>query len=82
MQEGSCPTAIAQRMHFHPDPVLPLAQLQRARTAWNPKMPMTAAGAACKFTLAPNNEAALATLVKNLRRGQLEIEFEHGWLSS
>jgi hypothetical protein len=43
---------------------------------------MTAAGAACKFTLAPNNEAAPAALLKNLRGGEPEIEFEHGWLSS
>jgi hypothetical protein len=82
MCDGSCPTAVAQRMHFHPDPVLHLVRLQRARTAWNPKMPMMAAGASCKFTLAPNNKAALTALVKNLRGGELEIEFEHGWLSS
>ena len=69
-------------MHFHPDPVLPLVQLQCARTAWNPKVPVMAADASCKFALAPNNEAALTALVKNLRGGQLEIEFEHNWLSS
>jgi hypothetical protein len=82
MCDASCPTTVAQRMDFHPDPVLPLVQLQGARTAWNPKMPMMAAGASCKFTLAPNDEAALPALVENLRGGELDIEFEHGWLSS
>ena len=43
-------------------------------------MPMTAAGAASKFTLAANNEAALTALVKNLRGGEPEFEFEHDWL--
>src|SRR5438034_10329838 len=38
MGEGSCPTAVAQRMHLYPDPVLPLVQLQRARTTRNPKV--------------------------------------------
>src|SRR5262245_56997719 len=42
---------------------------------------MMAAGAACKFTLAPNNEAAPAALVKNLPGSELEIQFEH-WLAS
>jgi hypothetical protein len=39
---------------------------------------MTAAGAACEFTLAPNNKAAPAALHKNFRGAQPEIEFEHG----
>ena len=82
MCDGSCPTAVALRMHFHPDPVLPLVQLQSARTAWNPKMPMMATCAACKFTLAPNDEAALAALVKYVRDVEVEVEFEHGWRSS
>ncbi len=41
-------------------------------------MPMVAPGAACKFTLAPNDEAAPAALLESLRGGELEIELEHG----
>ena len=82
MCDGGCPTAVAQRMHFYPDPVLPCAQLQRARTAWNPKVPMMAAGAPSQLTLASNHEAAPAALLQALVGGELEIEFEHGWLSS
>jgi hypothetical protein len=58
---GSCPTAVAQRMHFYPNPVLPFVQLQRARTAWHPKVPMMAAGSPRQFTLASNDDAAGGT---------------------
>jgi len=33
-------------------------------------------------TLASNHEAAQAGLLEDLLGGELEIEFEHGWLSS
>ncbi len=69
-------------MHFHPDSVLPFVQLQRARTAWNPKMPMMAAAVPGQFTLASNREAATAALLQDLRGGELEIEFEHGRVAS
>jgi hypothetical protein len=80
--DGSCPTAVAQRMHLDPDPVLPFVQLQCARTAWNPKMPMMAAGAPGQFTLASNHEPASAALLEDLLGGEPKIEFEHGWVSS
>src|ERR1700693_490539 len=55
MREGSCPAAVTQRMHFHPDSVLPFTQLQRARTARHPKMPMMAPSTTCQFALASND---------------------------
>lgn len=75
VREGGCPAAITQRMHFHPDSVLPLAQLQRAWTAWDPQVPVTAAGAPRQFAFASNDEPAPAALVENLRGGELEVEF-------
>ena len=67
-------------MHFHPDSVLPFVQLQRARTAWYPKVPMMAADATGQFALASNDETAPAALLEDLPGGELEIEFEHGRL--
>jgi hypothetical protein len=43
---------------------------------------MMAAGAPGQFTLASNHEAAPAALLEDLLGGELEIEFEHGLLSS
>lgn len=76
MGHGSRPAAVAQRMHLHPDPVLPCIQLQRARTAWNPEMPMTAAGPPGQFTFASNHNAAPAALLENLLGRDIEIEYE------
>jgi hypothetical protein len=75
--ERTCPTAITQGMHFHPDPVLPFVQLQRARTAWYPKVPMMATGAPGQFALAAHDEPAPATFFEDLPSGELEVEFEH-----
>lgn len=80
MGEGSCPAAVTQGMHFHPDSVLPFAQLQGARTAWHTKVPMVAAAAPCQFTLASNDQTAPVALVENLPGGECETEFEHGGL--
>ena len=55
MCEGGCPAAVTQRMHFHPDSGLPFAQLQCARTARHPKVPMMAANSPGQFTLASND---------------------------
>jgi hypothetical protein len=55
MGEGVCPAAVTQRMHFHPDSVLPFVQLQRARTPWNVKVPVVAAAAPCQLTHASND---------------------------
>ena len=82
MCEGSCPAAVAQRMHFHPDSVLPFVQLECARPAGDSKMPMMAAVASGQFTLAPNHEAATAALLQNLRGGEPEIKFEHSQVAS
>jgi hypothetical protein len=53
-------------MHLHPDPVLPLAQLERASTPWQTEVPMVAAGAPGQLTLASNNKATLNALGKSL----------------
>ena len=80
MRERSCPAAVTQRMHFHPDSVLPFVQLQCAGTAWRPKVPMMAADASGQFALASNDETAPATLLEDLHGAELETEFEHGQL--
>jgi hypothetical protein len=65
-------------MHLHPDSVLPFAQLQCARMAWHPKVPMTATRATTQFALASNDEAASSAFIKDSAGSQLEIELEHG----
>jgi hypothetical protein len=65
-------------MHFHPDSVLPFVQLQRARMAWHPKVPMVAARTPGQLALASNDEAAAPALLEDLRGAEFEIEFEHG----
>jgi len=77
MREGIGPAAVTQRMHFHPDPVLPFAQFQCAGTAWPPKVPMMAPGAPSQFALASNDATAPATFVEDLLVGELEVELEH-----
>ncbi len=80
MREGSCPATVTQRMHFHPDSVLPCVQFQCARAAWRPKVSMMAPGAPSQFALASNDETAPATFVEDLPGGDLEVELEHGGL--
>jgi hypothetical protein len=41
-----CPAAVTPRMHFHPDSVLPLAELQGAATPREAEMPVVATCAA------------------------------------
>lgn len=65
-------------MHFHPDAAPKFVQLQCAGAAWDPKVPVMAAGAPGQFALALDDETAAATLVERLPGGELEIEFEHG----
>ena len=79
-REGSCPAAVAQRMHLHPDSVLPLVQLERARTARHPKVPMMTAGATGQLALASDDETPPAALFEDLPGGEVEIELEHGRL--
>jgi hypothetical protein len=43
---------------------------------------MMAAAARGQFTLAPNDEAAAAALLQNLRGGEPQIEFEHSPVAS
>ena len=78
MRERTCPAAVTQRMHFHPDPVLPFVHLQSARTAWHPKVPMMAADAPGQLALASNDDAAPAALIEDLSGAQVELECEHG----
>ena len=73
--EGSCPTAVTQRMYFHPDLVLPLAQFQCARTAWDAKVPMMAADPPGQLALTSDDETAPAALVENLPGSEFELEF-------
>ena len=77
MRQSSCPAAVAQWMHVHPDSVLPFVQLKSAWTARDPKVPMMAAGAAGQFALASNDDSAPLALIEGLPGGELEIEFEH-----
>jgi len=77
MREGSCPAAVAQWMHLHPNPVLPFVQLECARAAGYPEMPMMATGTPGQLALASNDETAPMTLLENLPGGDLKIEFEH-----
>lgn len=76
---GECggPAAVTQGMHLHPDSILPFAQLQRARTAWHPKVPMVAAAAPGQFTFASNDQSAPSAIVENLPGGEPEIDLEH-----
>lgn len=67
-------------MHFHPDSVLPLVQLQRAPAARHPKVPMMAAGPPSQLALAPNDETSPAALLEDLPSGEVEIQFQHGRL--
>lgn len=77
MREGTCPAAVTQGVNLHPDSVLQFAQLQRARAAWHPKVPMVAAGATGQLALASNDQTAPAALIEDLLRGELDIEFNH-----
>ena len=77
MRKGSCPAAVTQRMHLHPDAVLPFVQLQCARTTWHPKVPVMAACTPSQFALAAHDETAPAAFLKDLPGSELEIEFEH-----
>ena len=65
-------------MHIHPDLIPPFIQFQRARTAWDPKVPMTATCTPSEFAFTSNDEAAPAALFEHLTSGELEIEFQHG----
>jgi len=78
--ERARPSAVAQRVHFDPDLVLPRAQLERPGTARHSKVPVMAPASAGKFAFASNHEAAPPALVEDLAGGQRESELEHGGL--
>jgi hypothetical protein len=80
MRERSCPAAVTKRMNLHPDSILILAQLQCARAAWHPKVPMMAARATGQLARASNDHSVPAALIQDLPRGEVEIEFKHGEL--
>ena len=69
-------------MHLHPDSVLPLAQLERARAPWKPEMPVVAASAAGQLAFASNDETTLTALGKSLISRDVQVEFEHDRLRS
>jgi hypothetical protein len=77
MCDGGCPTAVPQRMHLHPDPVLPFIQLQSARSTWDPKIPVTATRAPSPLALAPHQKATATELLQDLISGDLQIKFQH-----
>jgi hypothetical protein len=77
MCESGGPAPVTQWMHFHPDPIAPLVDLQRARTARHPKVPVVASGSPGQLAFASHHEAAPAALVEDLFAGELEIELEH-----
>jgi hypothetical protein len=77
VREGGCPAAVTQRMNFHPDTALPFAQLQCARAARHPKVPMMAASTPGQFALASNDQTTPAALVEDLFGCELEMELEH-----
>jgi hypothetical protein len=77
MCKGRCPTTVTQRMHFHPDSVLPLVQLECPRTAWNLKVPMMGASAPSQFALASNDNSAPAALLEDFPCREIEIELKH-----
>jgi hypothetical protein len=76
MREGSCPAAVTQWMDLHPDSVLPFVQLQSARTAWHPKVPMMAAGSPRQLAFASNDQSAPAARLEDLTGGEFEGEFK------
>ena len=82
MRDSRRPAAVTQRMHLYQDSIPPFVQLQRARPAWRSKVPMMAAGASGQLTLASNHDAPPPALLEGLLGGEIEIEFEHGCLSS
>lgn len=69
-------------MHLHPDPVLPVVQLECARAARYPKMPMTGAETARELALTSNDESTTAARLQDLPGGELEIKFEQARPSS
>ena len=78
LSKGTCPAAVAPRMHLHPNPVMPFVQLECPGASRNPKMPMMAAWTRRQCALALDDKAALTALRESLVRRDLEIEFEHG----
>jgi hypothetical protein len=69
-------------MHFDPYSTLRFVQLERARAARHPQVPMMAPGTSRQLALAPDDETASAALVEGLPRGEVELQFEHGDLAS
>lgn len=63
-------------MDFHPDSVLPFIQLQGARTAWHPKVPMVAAGSPGQLALASNDQSAPSAILEDLAGGEFEGELK------
>jgi hypothetical protein len=64
-------------MYLHPDSVLQLAQLERARAPRKPEMPVVATSMPGQLTLASNDETTLAAIGKSLGSRDVQVEFEH-----
>ena len=64
-------------MHLHPDAVFQLAQLERARAAGKPEMPMVATGMTRQLALTSNDEATLTAFGQSLGRRDVQVQFEH-----
>jgi len=76
--EGSGPTAVAEGMHLHPDPILPFVQLQGAWPRWRTKVPVVAAISPGQLALAYDDQAAALTLRQDLPCAELEVKLELG----
>lgn len=64
-------------MHFHPDTVLPIIQLECAGPVGKAEVPMTAAAQPRELALASYDETAPLALLERSTSGELEIDLEH-----
>jgi hypothetical protein len=67
------PATVPQRVHFHPDSVLPFVQLEGAAATLDPKVPMMAPGAPGQLALAPNEKTASSAFLERLASGEAEV---------
>jgi hypothetical protein len=63
-------------MHFHPDSVLPLAELEGAAAPRKAEMPVVATCAAGQLALAANDKASLRTFGESFGSAEVQVELE------
>jgi hypothetical protein len=64
-------------MHLHPDPALPLAQLERAGAPGKGEMPVMATRASGQFALAANDKTTPTALGESIIGRDVQLEFNH-----